>query len=144
MHQLQSVSHRNFPEDDSLVEEVYVESIGATSTVALPYEYIEIRCEAKFPNINDTGCFIVPFVSQTKVIVFSAFFVYRTREWGVKVINEDSVKWLNFEEFIKKPADVLKSINSVFDKYAEFTLIPIKKHFDLLEDLDEEIASDSI
>ena len=83
------------------VTEKYQAPAGASSTVDLPFRFISIRFMSKFPNVNDAGCVISPFVSQTKIIVFSALYFYKAREWDVKTIDHASVKWANFEEYIK-------------------------------------------
>ncbi len=119
--------------DVPMVDEHYMEPVGASSIVDLPYKFIFIRLESKFPNIDDAGCILLPFVSQTKVIVFSAFYYYRTREWDVKSINAASVKWVSFEEYIKKGADLSQACETLLEEFEGFTLRPINKRFELLE-----------
>lgn len=120
-------------EEVPMVDEYYMEPVGANSIVELPYKFISIRLESKFPNINDTGCILLPFVSQTKIIVFSAFYHYRTREWDVKTINAPSVKWISFEEYIKKSDDISGACDTLLEEFEIFSLSPIKKRFELLD-----------
>ncbi|WP_445362963.1 caspase domain-containing protein [Microbulbifer sp. ANSA003] len=114
-------------------DEYYQVAIGAESTVELPFKFLTVRFKAKYPNVNDTGCIISPFVSQTKINLFSAFYTYRNREWDVKTINQKSVKWIDFEEFIKKPEELKDSIEVLLEEFSSFSIRPIKKSFNLLE-----------
>lgn len=126
-------------EEVPMVDEYYMEPIGAKSIVELPYKFISIRLESKFPNINDTGCILLPFISQTKIVLFSAFYHYRTREWDVKTINAPSVKWISFEEYIKKSDDISGACDTLLEEFEVFSFRPIKKRFDLLEvDIEED------
>ena len=120
-------------EDVPTVEEEYIVAVGAESTTSLPYDHIFIRSSAKFPNINDSGCIIIPFVSQTKIIIFCVNFLYRTREWDVKEINKSTCEWTYFEEFIKENAKVKEQVINQFENYINFTIKPIKEAFGLLE-----------
>ncbi|EPJ56352.1 MAG: hypothetical protein OFPI_00190 [Osedax symbiont Rs2] len=127
---VQAVTHtRDLP----TVQESYSVAISADSTVELPFKFLSIRLKAKYPNVNDTNCMIVPFISQTKMIIFSAFYTYKTQEWDVKQINHDSVTWINFEEFIKNTEETKINIATLLEEFCEFSIRPIKKTFNLLE-----------
>ena len=124
-------------EDVPMVEKYYKAVVGATSTVDLPYNHIFIRSVAKYPNINDTGCIVIPYVSQTKIAIFSVFFSYRTREWDVKEINRSTTEWAVYEEYAKDDAKIKDIIDVIFEKYTAFTLNPIKESTGLIDPVDE-------
>jgi hypothetical protein len=129
-------------EDVPTVEEEYEVAVGAESTTSLPYDHIFIRSSAKYPTVNDSGCIIIPYVSQTKIVIFSVNFLYRTREWDVKEINKSTCEWTYFDEYIKEDEKIKKKIISLFENYVNFTINPLKEKFGLLEVADEE-AEDS-
>lgn len=131
-----SLLRDNVPMEDKKYSVV----VGAESTVSLPYDHIFIRGEAKFPNINDTGCIILPYVSQTRIAILSVFFTYRSREWGVKEINASSCEWSASEEYVKESDKVESQVNSILERYSEFTIKPIQDGFGLLEK-DEDAGS---
>lgn len=124
-------------EDVAMVEKQYTALVGATSTVKLPFNHIFIRLAAKYPNINDSGCMVLPFVSQTKVAIFSVFFTYRNREWDVKEINKSSCEWAVYEEYAKDDNKIKDAIDMISSKYVDFTINPIKENVGLLESTDD-------
>jgi len=95
-----------FLDDTPMVDEHYSAPVGATSIVELPYRFISIRLQSKYPNVNDAGCVVIPFVSQTKIVIYSAFYHYRTREWDVKSIDMSTLKWVSLDEYIKKESEL--------------------------------------
>lgn len=125
-------------EEVPMEKKKYVVIVGAKSTVALPYDHVFLKAEAKYPNINDTGCIILPYVSQTKIAILAAFFTYRSREWGVKEINQSSCVWNATEENIKEATKIESQVQSILERYSEFTLKPIQKGFGLLQEEKEE------
>lgn len=127
-----------FLNDADMVNEYYMAPVGASSTVDLPYSFISIRLQSQYPNVSDAGCLILPFVSQTKIIVFSAFYHYKTREWDVKTIDSSSIQWVNFEEFIKREDDFKKSMESLLEEFENFSISPVKRRLELLETPDKQ------
>lgn len=127
-----------FLNDAEMVDEYYMAPVGASSTVDLPYSHMVVRFQAQYPNVNDAGCLILPFVSQTKIIVFSAFYYYKTREWDVKAIDSSSVQWVSFEEFIKKEDELKMATESLLEEFENFSLRPMKSRFELLDTADNE------
>ena len=127
-----------FFNDAEMVDEYYMAPVGASSTVDLPYSHLVVRFQSQYPNVNDIGCLILPFVSQTKIIVFSAFYYYKTREWDVKTIDSSSVQWVSFEEFIKKEDDLKMATESLLKELENFSLRPMKSRFELLDTTDSE------
>ncbi|MBR9886428.1 MAG: caspase family protein [Oceanospirillales bacterium] len=123
--------------DADMVDEYYMTPVGASSTVDLPYSHIAIRFQSKYPNVNDSGCIIIPFISQTKVIVFSAFYYYKTREWDVKTIDSLSIQWVSFEEFIKKKNEIRIATEALLEEFENFSVKPMKSRFELLEVVDD-------
>ncbi|PMR69226.1 caspase family protein [Halomonas heilongjiangensis] len=117
-------------EDIPMKTESYMAITGASSTVELPFDHIFMRLESRYPNIDDTGCLIFPFLSQTKIAILASFFRYKSREWGVKQIVQSSCEWSGYEVYIKDKTEVEKNIRELLDGYAEYTLHPILDKFD--------------
>lgn len=124
-------------EDVPMEEKRYTVIVGAKSTVPLPYDHIFLKAEAKYPNINDTGCIILPYVSQTKIAILSVFFTYRSREWGVKEINKTSCIWNAAEENVKETSKIESQLQSILERYSEFTIKPIQEGFNLIKEEQE-------
>jgi Caspase domain len=125
-----------FLNEAEMIDEVYMSPVGASSTVELPYNFITIRLQSKFPNVNDSGCVIMPFVSQTKIIVFSSFYFFKIKEWDTKTVDQSSLEWSNFEEYIKDYNDFENSIEILLKEFEEFSVEPIKKRFEIsIEDI---------
>jgi hypothetical protein len=119
--------------DIPMVDEYYSVPVGGTSVVELPYDFISMRLQAKYPNVNDTGCIVIPFVSQTKIIIFSAFYHYRTLNWDVKNIDMSTLKWVSFDEYIKEENTLDSSCEILLEEFQRFSLGPLQKRFELLE-----------
>ena len=127
-----------FLNDADMVDEYYMAPVGASSTVDLPYSHMSIRFQSQYPNVNDSGCIILPFVSQTKIVVFSAFYYYKTREWDVKTIESSSLQWVSFEEFIKKDDELKIATESLLEEFESFSIRPLKNRFELLEVVEDQ------
>ena len=137
----EDILHRElsvFLGDADMVDEYYMAPVGASSTVDLPYSHMVVRFQAQYPNVNDVGCLILPFVSQTKIIIFSAFYYYKTRGWDVKTIDSSSVQWVSFEEFIKKVDELKMATKSLLEELEKFSLRPMKSRYELLDTADNE------
>jgi uncharacterized caspase-like protein len=116
-----------------MVDEYYSVAVGATSIVELPYKFMSIRLQAKYPNVNDSGCVVIPFVSQTKIVIYSAFYHFRTREWDVKSIDMSTLEWSSFDEYIKKESELANACLSLLVEFQNFSLRPLQKRFELIE-----------
>lgn len=112
------------------VKQDYSAVAGANSSVKLPFEQINIRLESKYPNINDTGCLIFPYVSQTKVAILVCYLMYETKEWDVKKIAESTSEWSNFETLIKEETEIQNIVKEALNNYIKYTLDPIVEQFD--------------
>ena len=122
-----------FGEDVRMVDKEYQATSGAKSTVKLPFSYIFIRCDAKYPNINDAGCIIFPFLSKTKIAILAVHFHYRSREWTVKEVVQSSCMWFAYEEYIKEDHKIKKIIEDILDEYEYSIIHPIKEELGLVD-----------
>lgn len=116
------------------VKQDYLAITGARSSVELPFEQIYIRLESKYPNINDTGCLIFPYLSQTKIVILVCYFMYETKEWNVKQIAEATCEWSSFEMLIKEENVIENIVKEALDNYTKYTLDPILEQFDIQND----------
>lgn len=119
------------PQNIEWEKETYTVCTGAVSLIEFPYAYVLIHLKSKFPNIDDNGCIIIPFVSQTKIMVCFAYFSYKTIEWDVKDIDKDSIQWYRIDEYMKSSQDVTDKVETKLIDFTEFVLKPIKDKFDL-------------
>lgn len=117
-------------EDLPKVKQDYLAISGASSSVKLPFQNIYIRLRSKYPNINDTGCLIFPYLSQTKMAILVCYFMYETKEWDVKKIAEATCEWSSFEILIKEETEIQNTIRDALDNYTRYTLDPILEQFD--------------
>src|SRR5207248_1004008 len=91
---------------------------GFKSTVDLPYRCLQIYAKRKYPNIEDLTCFIVPLLSRTKGLVFWTNCSYEQVGWDDKKIA--SAVWSNRELFLKKPDEVVKTVDDITSQFQSF------------------------
>lgn len=116
-------------EDLPKIKQDYVAITGASSSVELPFEQVYIKLESKYPNINDTGCLMFPYLSQTKMAILVCYFMYETKEWDVKKIIKSTCEWSDFEILIKDGTEVTNMVKEALDNYTRYTLDPILEQF---------------
>ena len=116
--------------DIDMIDEYYAVPSGAKSTVTLPFSHIEIRLQSKFPNINDTGLVLIPYVSKTDIVVFHVQYRYRSEGWENQVFINSSCNWGSKYSSIKETSKINEGINEIWEKYQSYSLDPILKAFD--------------
>lgn len=122
--------------DIEMVDEYYAVPSGAKSTVTLQFSHIEIRLKSKFPNINDTGLILVPYVSKTDIVLFHVQFRYRSEGWENQVLINSSCNWGSKYSSIKETSIISEHINDIWEKYQSYSLDPIHKSFDVTKSIE--------
>ena len=112
-----------------LIDETYYVPSGARSKINMPYKQIEINATSKYPNLEDNGMLVIPFLSKTKIIFFSVMFQYKSDGWDKKSIVTPSFQWQVYECLIKQPEKIDAEIDSIMKDFEFFTIEPLKKRF---------------
>lgn len=60
----------------------------------------------------------------------------------MKNIDSSSIKWVSFEEFIKKEDELKVATVSLLEVFENFSVRPMKGRFELLEVTDDEIHNE--
>lgn len=125
------------PMIDSDYESIFETRVkGVRSTTEMPYVGILVRARPKYPNLVSTGCFLVPFVSRTHIILFVGTVSFIVRGWEEETLTGD-VKWRTLEAPLKEEEDIATIISTVMKEFWDFTLVPIKKKYGLLKEVPE-------
>jgi hypothetical protein len=127
-------SSRHGPSEDQqtdYVETVEKKILGVRPTTEMPYAALLLRASPIYPNLNSTGCFVVPFVSRTHVLLFTGMVSYTARGWADETIAGE-VNWRQTEARMKDGDGLSKTISLLVEGFWDFTLLPVKKQFGLV------------
>jgi len=102
--------------------------VGIGSTVPMPYSYIMVSAKPKYPNIDETVCYVVPLLSETEVRFFTAFGTYEKKMRRLK----KEINWETSALGLKDDKRLTQYMLEVFTRFWDYTLAPIIKRFGLL------------
>jgi hypothetical protein len=127
-------------EDYTTVEEEVIS--GVSPTIDMPYGCVTLKMTPKYPNLNSTECFLLPFLSRTHLACFYAMRSYEPTGWEEEVPTSE-IKWQLFEAEMKNAESLDGSVRNVVEEFWAFTLNPIKKKFEQGSDV-ETAATDTV
>jgi hypothetical protein len=104
---------------------------GAISTIDLPYNQLVILVNPKYPNLQKYALKVVPFLSQTSLLIFYSFVNYKREGWGNSFIPIDS-KWLAHQISLKEKTKVQTFVSEVLVSFWNSILEPIIEKFTLV------------
>lgn len=106
---------------------------GYKLTVSLPYSYLTLFTEPKYPNIQAGGCFIVPLISMTHLRLFWAFTLYDYVGWKDRQ-RSGKLEWMTDEVVLKDNSALEGLVRSIASKFITFLETPIKAKWGPQED----------
>lgn len=98
---------------------------GFRSTVELPFSFMAIYADPKFPNLNLAACYVVPFVSMTHLRLFWAFVNYEKIAWDDRRIIGD-YEWKTEEVPLKASDQIRRLTEMIVSEFSLFIEAPIK------------------
>ena len=105
---------------------------GVKSTEDLPFNQLRISANPKLPNIEKTSLIIVPFLSQTTILIFYAFVNYQISGWN-DTFTPQAPKWLIRQVGLRDKDEIQNFIREIINLFVEFTMNPIIETFDTTE-----------
>jgi hypothetical protein len=112
-------------DDFTTVTEQRLIVTGYRSTVDLPYRYLTMFADPKYPNINASGCFIVPIISMTHLRLFWAFTFYESVGWRDRRMVS-SLEWLTDERALKDHEKIGLLVDDIGTKFLSYLEAPIR------------------
>lgn len=113
---------------------------GAYSTVDLPFKQLVLSATPKFPNITKTSLIVLPFLSQTTLLVFYCFIEYSQTGWG-EAYRPHITRWHTKQAPLKNRDEVTTLCANLLDSFVDFTIKPLIEEFDTVEGEIVEIAA---
>jgi hypothetical protein len=98
---------------------------GYASTVKLPFSYIRLSGEPKFPNINPSAAFIAPIVSMTHLRLFWAFALYDYADWKERK-RIGKLEWATDEVTLRNNGGIRELVEAIGAKFLSFMESPIR------------------
>lgn len=114
-------------------------TVGYKNTVDLPYDFIQVRAEPKFDNINLIKCFIVPLISRTKIRLYWYYAHYDYVTW-TRVSLVSKTDWSTAEAYMKKEEDVTALLNQIMHAFFAYIEENLEAHFGPASDGMQEVA----
>jgi hypothetical protein len=112
-------------EDYKTVTEIRDVITGYSSMVKLPYNYIVLRAEPRYQNLNPAAAFIVPILSMTRMRLFSAYTLYDYVDWKDRK-RIGKLEWLTEEVSLRDENHLKQEADSIEADFAAFIEKPIK------------------
>lgn len=98
---------------------------GYQSTMKLPFDFIAIPAEPRFPNLNPATCFIAPLLSRTHVRFFWAFTFYEFIDWKDRK-RVGKIEWATEEVLLRSDNAMNELVDSIVSKFFQFIEAPIR------------------
>lgn len=67
--------------------------VSIESLLGSHYKFISVFAEAKYPNINSSLLYILPFLSKTRLVILSSVVSYKSSGWDYEVMVDNNIKW---------------------------------------------------
>lgn len=116
-------------EEEYEISEIEEEQIvDYEPTVNMPYLYLVLKVEPRFPNLSYHELYIVPIVSKTSLQLFINFCRYRDTNWSSRHLatnNSWNIQSCNLNNHKK----IEQIVTKVTERFWEFVLEPIKKQY---------------
>ena len=99
---------------------------GFRPTADMPFLYIRLDAEPRFPNLSAHECYFVPVFSKTTLQLFTAFSRLRDVGWSRRE-NRGKVSWETRSCDLKDTEKVNEAITNVIRQFWQSTLDPIRE-----------------
>ncbi|MGX7708799.1 caspase family protein [Methylobacterium sp. Gmos1] len=115
-------------DDYTVVEDTRMVISGIRHTTDTEIPAYKISAEAKFPNLQNVDCFIVPILSRTTLLVAATFRSYKSRSWdNLRASGND--EWFYSEAALKEASDIEKLFGRVKERFRSAIEEPIRLKF---------------
>ena len=117
-------------------EEIIDVPVSIELTTEMPFNYFNIKTNAKFHNLHNISFFLLPFVSKRKIIFFTTFTIYRNINWDEEKIDYSTIQWNNEEFNLKNENEIFEFIDKKIKEFVDVSINEVKKvvNFDKQED----------
>jgi len=125
---MSSFSNLFAPEDESEFTTRIEQKEFATnfqSNVDLPYRFLCVLAEPKYPNLYQAKCFVVPVLSRNRLRVFWTYASYDFANWNDRKVVKIR-DWTTDEVLIKGMTSLDAVIDRISTDFSSFILEPIK------------------
>ena len=128
-----------YDDDDNYkwVTEYYLSPVSIESLLTCSYNLITVQAKSKYPNINSTKLYILPFLSKTRLVILSCMAFYKPSGWDSEVLIDNNIKWTPHTIELITSNDIKKHLTVLAKNFENETLHPILKAFKLLPDSDK-------
>jgi len=108
-------------EDFKIISEYRDVVTGYTSTVDLPYRYVSLFAEPKYPNLSESRCFVTPIISMTHLRLFWAYAFYESVGWTARR-RIGNLEWATDEVVLKDSSKINDVVQSIGSKFVSFIM----------------------
>lgn len=116
-------------EEEYEISEVEEEQIvDYELTVKMPYLYLVLKVEPRFPNLSYHELYIAPIVSKTSLQLFINFCRYRDTSWSSRHLATNK-HWNIRSCELKNHEKIKQIVTETIEQFWEFVLEPIKKQY---------------
>jgi hypothetical protein len=102
--------------------------LGLTPTSDVPYHLIQIRANAKYPNISTCNCSIVIILSKTLIRLFYFFSDYNEISWN-SYRMKDEVNWQSHELNLKEKENISSYFKELQTQFENWKLEDLREIF---------------
>ncbi|WP_164038193.1 caspase family protein [Serratia marcescens] len=114
--------------------EYYMSPTHIESSLDCSFKVISILAKSKYPNINSTKLYILPFLSKTRLVILSCIALYKPSGWENETRVDSNVKWTPYNIELASEGNLVNYLRTLAENFESETLTPVLKSFNLLSD----------
>lgn len=124
-------------DDDNFrwVTEYFYSPVAIESSLNCTYKFVTVLAKAKYPNVNSSRLYILPFLSKTKLVILSCIASYKPSGWNDEILIDSNIKWAPHVIELIASDEIDGHISTLARNFETEVLAPVLKSFNLLPEV---------